>query len=134
MKKHDIFLLGITVAFYITLIFQVLGIVYISIMASALSSMVSIVTLIALSLGIVWFLTGSIALTIILYTSEYWKAWRKSNKKKTIILSNNNGGGSSGRAIGSDGSKQQKPNKDQQQQDSPSKNGFPRDLSHAVAV
>ena len=134
MKKHDIFLLGITVAFYITLIFQVLGIVYISIMASALSSMVSIVTLIALSLGIVWFLTGSIALTIILYTSEYWKAWRKSNKKKTIILSNNNGVGSSGRATGSDGSKEQKPVKDQQRQDSPSKNGFPRDLSHAVAV
>lgn len=128
MKKHDIFLLGVTVAFYITLIFQVLGIVYISIMASALSSMVSIVTLIALSLGIVWFLTGSIALTIILYTSEYWKAWRKSNKKKTIILSNN-----SGTSSASGGSNRQGKSS-LQQQDSPSKNGFPRDLSHAVAV
>lgn len=119
MKKRDIFLLGITVAFYITLIFQFLGIVYISLMsnAEAMSPMVTGVTLVALSLGLLWFLVGSIALTIILYTSEYWRAWRKANKKKTIVMSSNNN-----------------TNQHHQNADSPSKNGFPRDLSHAVAV
>ncbi|XP_066925428.1 E3 ubiquitin-protein ligase MARCHF1-like isoform X1 [Clytia hemisphaerica] len=88
MKKHDVFLLILTVAFYVTLIFQFLGAVYVSIMASALTPMVTIVTLIGLSLGLIWFLTGSIALTIILYTSEYWKAWRKANKRKILLTEN----------------------------------------------
>jgi len=86
MKKHDVLLLIITISFYATLIFQFLGAVYVSMMASALTPMVTIVTLIGLSLGLLWFLTGSIALTIILYTSDYWRAWRKANKKKVIVI------------------------------------------------
>ena len=83
------FLLFVTICFYVTLIFQFLGAVYVSIMAAALPLMVTIVTLVGLSLGLIWFLIGSIALTIILYTSDYWKAWRKANKRKVIILDPN---------------------------------------------
>lgn len=86
MKKHDVILLLLTIALYITLIFQLLGAVYISMMASSLPTMVTAVTLTGLAFGLFWFLPGSIALTIILYTSDYWRAWRNANKRKILIL------------------------------------------------
>ena len=109
MKKHDVLLLLLTISFYVTLIFQLLGAVYISMMSESLQTMVTIVTLIGLALGMFWFLTGSIALTIILYTSDYWKAFRHANKKKILVLE------SVGTNVGQNPS-------------------FPEDLSMAVAV
>ena len=86
MEKRDIVLLIVTIAFYITLILQFLGAVYLSVMATILPTEARIVTLIALSLGLFWFMIGSIMLTIILYTSEYWRKWRYANKRKIVIL------------------------------------------------
>ena len=86
MEKRDIVLLIVTIAFYITLILQFLGAVYLSVMATILPPEARIVTLIALSLGLFWFMIGSIMLTIILYTSEYWRKWRYANKRKIVIL------------------------------------------------
>lgn len=86
MEKCDVVLLIVTIAFYITLILQFLGAVYLSVMATILPTEARIVTLIALSLGLFWFMIGSIMLTIILYTSEYWRKWRYANKRKIVIL------------------------------------------------
>ena len=86
MEKRDVVLLIVTIAFYITLILQFLGAVYLSVMATILPTEARIVTLIALSLGLFWFMIGSIMLTIILYTSEYWRKWRYANKRKIVIL------------------------------------------------
>ena len=86
MEKRDIVLLIVTIAFYITLILKFLGAVYLSVMATILPTEARIVTLIALSLGLFWFMIGSIMLTIILYTSEYWRKWRYANKRKIVIL------------------------------------------------
>ena len=86
MEKRDIVLLIVTIAFYITLILQFLGAVYLSVMATILPTEARIVTLIALSLGLFWFMIGSIMLTIIIYTSEYWRKWRYANKRKIVIL------------------------------------------------
>ena len=86
MEKRNVVLLIVTIAFYITLILQFLGAVYLSVMATILPTEARIVTLIALSLGLFWFMIGSIMLTIILYTSEYWRKWRYANKRKIVIL------------------------------------------------
>lgn len=86
MEKRDVVLLIVTIAFYITLILQFLGAVYLSVMATILPTEARVVTLIALSLGLFWFMIGSIMLTIILYTSEYWRKWRYANKRKIVIL------------------------------------------------
>ena len=86
MEKRDVVLLIVTIAFYITLILQFLGAVYLSVMATILPTEARIVTLIALSLGLFWFMIGSIMLTIIIYTSEYWRKWRYANKRKIVIL------------------------------------------------
>ena len=58
MEKRDIVLLIVTIAFYITLILQFLGAVYLSVMATILPTEARIVTLIALSLGLFWFMIG----------------------------------------------------------------------------
>ena len=88
MEKRDVILLIITIAFYITLIIQFLGAVYLSAMSTIFPTEARIVTLIALSLGLFWFMIGSIMLTIILYTSDYWRKWRYANKRKILILNN----------------------------------------------
>lgn len=86
MKKHDVILLLLTVALYITVTLQLLGAVYISVMAPSLQTMVTVVTLIGLALGLFWFLPGTIALTIVLYTSDYWRTWRNANRMKILVL------------------------------------------------
>ena len=90
MEKRDVVLLIVTVAFYVTLILQFLGAVYLSVMATILPAEARIITLIALSLGLFWFMIGSIMLTIILYTSEYWRKWRYANKRKIVVLNTEN--------------------------------------------
>ena len=43
----------------------------------------------AVSLSIFWVLIGSIILTIVLHTSEYWTKWRYLNKRKLILVNYN---------------------------------------------
>lgn len=86
MERRDIVLLLLTISFYITLIFQFLGVVYISTTTHLIKIEARMMTLIALSLGLFWFLIGSITLTIVLYTSEYWKKWRLANKRKVVVM------------------------------------------------
>ena len=86
MERRDVLLLGLTILFYITLMFQFLGATYVSLVADMLPTMIRIVTLFGLSLGLFWFMIGCITLTIIVYTSDYWKKWRISNKRKVLIL------------------------------------------------
>lgn len=86
MKKHDVILLLATITMYITLIFQMLGAIYISLVAPTLPTMVIVVTLVGLALGLFWLLPCSIALTIIVYTSDYWRAWRNANKRKVLVF------------------------------------------------
>ncbi|XP_012556774.1 uncharacterized protein LOC100201468 isoform X1 [Hydra vulgaris] len=87
MDKRDAALLFITLSFYITLILQFLGAVFIGVSEpTAIPHMMRSVTLTGLSLGLLWFLIGAIFLTIIVYTSRYWEEFRKMNRQKTLII------------------------------------------------
>eukprot|EP00794_Sanderia_malayensis_P009517 gene9517-10505_t len=86
MDGEDVCLLLITILIYITLIFQFLAAAYIGMLAEHIPSAVLAVCMTGLSLGIVWFLIGCIALTVTTYTSEYWYYWRKSNKRLIVVL------------------------------------------------
>ena len=91
MDKRDATLLLVTVSFYITLILQFLGAVFIGVSEpTAIPAMMRHVTLTGLSFGLFWFLVGAICLTIVVYTSRYWEEFRKMNRQKTLILENCN--------------------------------------------
>ncbi len=86
MDGDDISLLITTILVYITFIFQFLAAAYIGMLAEHLPTPVVAVSMTGLGLGLVWFLVGCIALTVVTYTSDYWIDWRKMNKKISIVM------------------------------------------------